>query len=421
MAAFASIAAKSVGFVKEIVVASAFGVSDGMDVYLLAFVLIGFPLSILLNAIQTAMISTLASTQNGKEQAGGAYVSTVIVTFLAISVLLPVWLFALQALLPHIASSFSPEKLAWLENALLWMIPYYFLNGVNLLAYGVLQARRRFFANGLLPALTPMVTIPVVYVYGGASAWEVLVVALTLGYLLEFIVLNGMMARGGLLVRPDFHCSELSRILRGSKALLPGTLLLALGMVAEQAIAASLGSGAVAALGYGYRLPTALNGVVVMAIGITVLPYFAGLLAEGKTAYCLHSLEKIGRWLLVLGLLLAVALAMMSEAIVNVIYQRGAFDAIAVARVYPIQQAYFFQLPFYLVLILATRTLAALGRNGVVSLLAGAAVTIQIAMAWSLGNRFGPLGIAWAATTAYAVWALAAFLSARRFLKEYGS
>lgn len=408
--------AKSIGFVKEILVASVFGVSDGLDVYLLAFVLIGFPLSILLNAIQTVMISALASARDGKGQ-GVTYVSTTIVTLLAIGVILPVWLAVLDTLLPYVASSFSPEKLEWLETALIWLIPYYFLNGANLLGYGLLQARGRFFANGLLPAITPLVTIPIIYFYARIGAWEALVIALTVGSLLESVVVNVLLARAGLLGRPNFHAPELVRVLRGSKALLPGTLILALGMVAEQAIAASLGNGAVAALGYGYRLPAALNGIVVTAIGITVLPYFASLLAEGKAAYCLHSLEKIARWLLFLGLLLAVALASMSETIVGVIYQRGAFDTSAAASVYPIQQAYFFQLPFYLVLVLSTRMLAALGRNSVVSVLAVVAVSIQIALAWSLGTRFGPAGIAWAATFSYAVWAGASFLWARYFLR----
>ena len=407
------------GFIKEIFVASVFGVSDALDVYLLAFVLIGFPLSILLNAIQTVMISSLAAARNNTERAGETYTSTLLVTLLAVSALLPVWLFALQALLPQLASGFSPEKLDWLESALVWMIPYYFLNGLNLLGYGVLQARQRFIQNGLLPALTPLITIPIVYTYGGTHAWEILVIALTAGALLEFVALNGILARAGLFRRPDFRSPELVRILQNGKVLLPGTLIMALGPVAEQSIAASLGSGAVATLGYGFRLPAALNGIVVTAIGITVLPYFSALLAEGRAGYCLHSLEKIGRWLLFLGLIFAAVLALMSETIVTLIYQRGVFDAAASARVYPIQQVYFLQLPFALLAMLGIRTLVALGRNGIVSLLTAMAVVIQIVLAWSLSTHLGTVGIAWGVTIASAFLAMTTFLWSRRFLKNH--
>lgn len=407
------------GFIKEIFVASVFGVSDALDVYLLAFVLIGFPLSILLNAIQTVMISSLAAARNNTERTGETYTSTLLVTLLAVGALLPIWLFALQALLPQLASGFPPEKLAWLESALVWMIPYYFLNGLNLLGYGVLQARQRFIQNGLLPVLTPLITIPIVYTYGGTHAWEMLVIALTAGALLEFVALNGMLARAGLFRRPDFRSSELARILQNGKVLLPGTLIMALGPVAEQSIAASLSSGAVATLGYGFRLPAALNGIVVTAIGITVLPYFAALLADGKAGYCLHSLEKIGRWLLFLGLIFAAVLAFMSEIIVTLIYQRGVFDAAATARVYPIQQVYFLQLPFALLAMLGIRTLVALGRNGIVSLLTAIAVVMQIVLAWSLSTYFGTVGIAWGVTVASAFLAVTTFLWSRRFLKNH--
>lgn len=418
IAALASVAAKSIGFVKELFVASAFGVSDALDVYLLAFVLIGFPLGILLNAVQTAMISTLAAARGNDEQVGETYSTSVLVTLLAVAALLPIWLFALYATLPWLASGFSQPKLDWLESALLWMIPYYFLNALNLLGYGVLQARQRFIPNGLLPVLTPLVTIPIVVVWGGTHAWQVLVVALTIGVLLESVALNTMLARASLLRRPDFRSHSLARILQGSKALLPGTLVLSLGPIAEQAIAAAQGSGAVATLGYGYRLPAAMSGIVVTAIGIAVLPYFAALLAEGKAAYCLHSLEKTGRWLLALSLGFAGAMVLLSEPLVTLIYQRGAFDAAATALVYPIQQVYMLQIPFALLAMLGIRTLAALHRNGIVSVLTGLAVTIQIAVALMLSANIGVIGIAWGAVSASVFLSVTAFIWSQRLLKK---
>ena len=47
---------KVASFVKEAVVAAAFGVSGAMDTYLMGLMLIGVPSSLLLNAVQTALI-----------------------------------------------------------------------------------------------------------------------------------------------------------------------------------------------------------------------------------------------------------------------------------------------------------------------------------------------------------------------------
>ena len=57
-AGFAAITSvvKAVAFVKEAVVASAFGVGSSMDSYLMALVVIGFPCGVLVNAAQTVFI-----------------------------------------------------------------------------------------------------------------------------------------------------------------------------------------------------------------------------------------------------------------------------------------------------------------------------------------------------------------------------
>ena len=54
--ASATAGVKVVAFIKEAVVAAAFGVSGAMDAYLMGLMLIGVPLGLLLNAIQTAFI-----------------------------------------------------------------------------------------------------------------------------------------------------------------------------------------------------------------------------------------------------------------------------------------------------------------------------------------------------------------------------
>lgn len=418
IAASTSFAAKGVGFAKEIVVATIFGISDALDVYLLAFVLIAFPVNVLLNAFQTPTVASLSVRQDNADRDGETFTTTLIAVTLLIAVVLPFWMLVLNALLSRIAAGFSAAKLVWLDQALMALLLYYFLNGINLLGYGVLQARRHYVVNGLLPVLTPLVTIPIVLTYGAASSWSVLVWALTLGAALECLAINVFVVRAGLYRLPNFHGQAFADIMRGGAMLLPGTLIMAIGAVAEQSIAAALDSGAVAALAYGNRLPAALNGIVITAVGTTVLPYFALLIAEGKRSYCIHSLKKIARWLVVLGGLAGIALVLTSELIVTVFYERGMFDAAATARVFPVQQVYFLQLPFVLLGTLAIRTLLALRHNGIVSLLAGFGVAIHIALAFTLSDRYGPVGIAWGATVSTIFIALAGFALAWRTLKE---
>lgn len=415
--ASASLVARGLGFIKEITVAGYFGLSGALDIYLLAFVLIGFPLSILLNAVQTALISQLSGHTRSTMEAGQLYTATALRTLAGIAVLLPLWLLLLHPMLPWLASGFSLEKRQSLETALLWLIPYYFLNGLNLLGYGTLQAKGRYLANGLLPTATPLITILMLAVWGTMNNWHIMVYALDAGTAAECALLLFILQRNGLLKLPRLHnVPGLHAVINASLALLPGTLMLAVGPVVEQAIAASMGEGTNAALGYGYKLPAALQGIFVTAIGITVLPYFANLIGQNRVGYCLHSLEKLAFWLLAGGIALALPLAAFSGDIVALMYQRGAFNAAASAHVAPIQVAYFVQLPFVLVAMMGIRTLAALGHNGLMSAYMAGSVILQGTLAYGLGLHFGAPGIAWAATLVSALLAVTTFLTARAML-----
>jgi len=418
-AAFISLIAKGFGFVKEIVIAAHFGLSGGLDVYLMALILIGFPLSILLNAIQSILISIFASGEHSANGEGRLYTSTVTLTLIVLATVLPLWLVLLHYTLPWFASGFSIEKLQWLESAIYWLIPYYFFNGISLLGYGVLQAKKRFVTNGLLPIITSVAIIIIVLIFNQSNSWQVLVTALVVGAAIECIVVNIIIYKSSGFVRPVlFENVELKKLVKSSLVLLSGTFLAAISPLVGQSIAASLGDGTNAALGYGFRLPAALIGIIVTAIGITALPYFSALLAEGRMSYSLHSLEKLSRWLLILGLPFAAMLAFLSEPITSLLFQRGAFDVASVSRVSPIQQAYFMQLPFLLIVILCTKMLVALNKHGVVSFLSAIVVFIQVSLVWWLGTTHGAAGIAWGVTIATALASVVYFLLSRNILQK---
>lgn len=417
VAAATSLAARGMGFIKEVLVAASFGLSGALDVYLVAFVLIGFPLSILLNAVQTALIAALAGCGYSSGEADRLYAGTALLTLACLAVLLPMWLLLLPDALPWLASGFSIEKRQVLQTVLVWLIPYYFLSGLNLLSYGVLQTKSRYLLNGLLPSVTPVVTILLLFTWSPSGDWHTLVVALVVGSAIECIVLISVLHRIGQLGFPNLRdMARLRIVIRASLALLPSTVMLAIGPIIDQSIAASMGEGTNAALAYAYKLPAAFQSILLTAIGITALPYFASQLAQNRAAYCLHSLNKLARWILAGGVLLAIPLAIFSAEIVAMLYQRGTFDAAATSWVAPIQLVYFIQLPFVLVAMLGVKVLAALGRNGLMSAYTIAAALLQGGLAYALGMRYGAAGIAWAATLVSVLLAAVYFLTARSTL-----
>lgn len=203
LAAATSVAARAVGFSKEIVVAVHFGLSGNLDVYFVAFTLIGFPLAVLLNAIQTVFIAKL-SAHSSRAEDNRIFGLTALGVLLILLLVLPLWLLAIPYGLPWLASGFPPEKRQSLESALVWLIPYYFFNGINLLGYGVLQAKRRYVQNGLFPAITPLVVMLALLVVGVNGGWHILAAMLVAGTALECALLFVTLHRMGLVGLPQF-------------------------------------------------------------------------------------------------------------------------------------------------------------------------------------------------------------------------
>ncbi|WP_297762034.1 glycosyltransferase [Thermosynechococcus sp.] len=279
------------------------------------------------------------------------------------------------------------------------------------------RCEKVYYANGLLPAATPLAIMLGVFAWGASGGWQVLAVALTAGAAIESGLLLIALARMGLLAwTADFKTA--APILSASLGLLPGTFVMAFGPLIEQAIAAGLGEGSNAALTYGYKLPAAVQSILVTAIGITALPYFSAQIGQGRHAYSLHSLNKLTLALLTGGALLALPLGLFSAEIAALLYQRGAFDASATARVVPIQLAYFIQIPFALVTMLGIKAVAALRRNGLLSLYTALGVLLQALLAYALATRHGLPGIAWAAVIVSALMTITTYLTTRGTLRR---
>lgn len=408
-----NLAARGIGFLKEIVVAAHFGISGNLDIYFVAYSIIGFPISILLNAVQTVLIVKLSGEIRKVEQRW-LYTMTASSVLILMSLMLILWLLLIPHALPWLASGFPEEKRAALWSAITWMIPYYFLNSLNLLGYGVLQAKRCYLINGLLSAITPVTIIIGVLIAGSVDDWRVLAGPLVVGSLIECGVLQIILFRMGYVGAPRISTwKEIIAFFSQALTLLPSTAIGAFVVLVEQAIAASLGEGSNAALLYGYRFPSALQSLVVTSIGITALPYFASQISKSDLNYSLYSLERLLWILSVGGGVIGGGLALFSPEITTVLYQRGVFDASATARVVPVQTAYFIQIPFAMLSMLGVKTLAALGHNGMLSIIAVAGGVFQCVIAYFLSLKFGVPGIAWGATLASLFTATATILTAR--------
>jgi putative peptidoglycan lipid II flippase len=398
---------KVISFFKEAFIAGIFGITTDLDAFIFAFTFVSFFLDLLLNALQSSFIPVFAQIENrGIPLYAQRFLANTF-TFLLIGIVGMIILFigVLPQMLRVIAYGFSPEKQA-LTLSLIWgLIPYFFLRGLSTLCHGVLQAGKRFGFSSLVPVFTPLVTIFLLLLSGSSWGVRVLVWATVIGAGIELIALQFALARRGYHLRLTWEPinSDLRRVFLQTGALMGGTLMMGSTTLVDQAMASGLDAGSIAGLNFGNKIPSLLITVTATALATAILPYFSEMVARQDWEGCRHTLKRYTQLLLLTSVPLVTVLILISEPLVRLIFQRGAFDTQAAHLVAGIQQAYLLQVPSYLIGILAVRLISAMGKNQILTFVAGVNMVLNVVFNWWFMQIWGVYGIALSTSMVYLV------------------
>ncbi|MEO9786583.1 MAG: murein biosynthesis integral membrane protein MurJ [Aurantimonas coralicida] len=212
------------------------------------------------------------------------------------------------------------------------MFPYLACMSLMAMVCGILNAFRRFFVAAAAPTLLNFILIGVLSwclwteadkpTIGFLMSWGVMIAGLAQ---LAMVIVAMRMAGFGVALRRPRWTKGLKRllVLAGPAALIGG--ITQINLFVGQAIA-SFKPGAVSILQYAdrpYQLPLGMIGV---AIGVVLLPELARALKAGHLREAQHTQNRSLEFALFLTLPAAVALFIIPEPIIRVIYERGAFD-----------------------------------------------------------------------------------------------
>lgn len=228
--------------------------------------------------------------------------------------------------------------------------PYIIFISLTALLSGVLNATGRFAAAAAAPVLLNIVmcTLMVGASRLGMDVGRALVWAVPLGGFAQLALVWFAAARAGfrLIPRRPRMTPELKRlaIIAAPAALAGGVVQINL-LVGRQV--ASFFEGSIQYLNLADRLYQLPLGVVAIAIGVVLLPELSRRLQAGDDVAGRDAMNRAGEFALLLTLPAAVALVVVPEPLVSVLFQRGRFtpeDAAATAVVVAI---YGFGLPSF--------------------------------------------------------------------------
>jgi putative peptidoglycan lipid II flippase len=327
------------GFIRDILIAAVLGTGAVADAFFVAFRMPNlFRRLFAEGAFNSAFVPLFAkrleaegdgpARQFAEEALAGLFAVLLVVTALA-QITMP-WL--ILGLAPGFTS--DPAKLDLATALTRITFPYLLCMSLVALLSGLLNSLHRYIAAAAAPIVLNAVLIAVMLVaharglHDDAGAGYLLAWGVTAAGILQLALLWFAARRAGFALH--LRAPRMSDGVRRLVALgIPGVLAGGITQIniVVGTIIASLEAGAVSYLYYADRLYQLPLGIVGVAIGVVLLPDLSRHLGAGDRTAAMDSQNRSMELALLLTLPAAVALLVVAEPIIRVLFERGAFTA----------------------------------------------------------------------------------------------
>ena len=415
-----TLASRVLGFTREMLMAAAVGTGPVADAFYAAF---QFPNTFRRlfaeGAFNAAFVPLFAKEieANGVDGAKRFSEEVFGVLFTALLALTIVMELSMPLLVRYlIAPGFAndPEKLSVTISLATIMFPYLICMSLGAMMAGMLNSLRRYFAAAIAPVFLNIILIGVLaYAWvkgldgpavGYGLAWGVLAAGLVQLAIVWVAVRHAGVSIG--FRRPRLTPNVKRLLWLALPAAITGGIT-QINQLIGTAIASG-GEGAVASLNLADRVYQLPLGVVGIAVAIVLLPELARALKAGNMVEAANLQNRSVEFTLFLTLPAAAALLTMSEPIVRVLYERGAFTAEDTRLVAEILAIFGLGLPAFVLIKAFTPGYFAREDTKTPMIFAAISVAVNVSMALWLFPSMGAPGIATA--SAVAGWVNAAML-----------
>jgi putative peptidoglycan lipid II flippase len=340
-----TLASRVTGLLREQLIAYSFGASAFTDAFQVAFRLPNLLRRLFAEgAFSQAFVPILAASraQLGDDATRSLISAVATVLLWALVATSVVGVLAAPALIWVMASGLPPQGFDAAVVMARWMFPYIAFISLVALSAGILNTWKRFAVPAATPVLLNLSVIAAAWwLVPQFRRWGIepiyaLAAGVMLGGVLQLAVQVPALARLDLLPRPGWTVAGLRmalqhegvrRILRQMAPALLGVSVAQLSLLINTHIASYFAAGSVSWLTYADRLmefPTAMLGV---ALGVVLLPQLSAAQARSDAAAYSAMLDWGLRMVLLLALPCAVALLVIPQPLVAVLYHYGQFAA----------------------------------------------------------------------------------------------
>lgn len=324
------------GFLRDMVIAMAFGSSSAADAFFVAFRIPNMQRRILGEGAVTAAfipVFTETLTQKGESAAWKLTSNLFNILFIILSaVSLLIFIFS-PAVITVFAPGFldEPDKFELTVKLTRWMAPFLFFIGLAAFCMGILNTLKVFALPAAAPIFQNISMILSVLIIAPLMDEPIfgLAIGVVVGGALQLLVqLPAVLKRGMRFKKTlNFKQEEVVKIARLMGPIIFGLAVYELNIMIDTLLASLLPGGSISYLYYGNRLVQLPLGIFAVALGVALLPTLSSQAAKGQIKELVQTVGFSIRLILFVTIPATVGLIILREPIINTLWERGEFLA----------------------------------------------------------------------------------------------
>jgi putative peptidoglycan lipid II flippase len=326
------VASRLLGLARDIVISAHFGTSDALDAYYAASRLNDIIFSLIAGgALASAFIPTFAgylahNDDKGAWQLASSIINLMLIALSAVSILAAI--FASPIVGGLLGLGFDAQKQEVTASLLRVLLIAPTIFGLSGVVMGILNAKQNFWLPGLAPSMYNLGIIggviflsPTLGVYG-------LAIGAIAGAALHLIVQVPGLIKVGAHFSPRLGLRDpgVRQVFRLMAPRVLGLATVQLNFLVETILATTLGTGAVSALSYAWRVMLLPQGVVAQSVAIAAFPTFSDQYARGKLDELRSALSATLRVILFIAIPAAIGLLILRVPLIQLLFERGQFQ-----------------------------------------------------------------------------------------------
>ena len=417
------------GFFRDMVLANFLGAGKVADTFFVAFKLPNLFRSLFAEgAFTSAFVPMLSAKMVSDGQQKAMHFASQSISVLAFFLLIFTLLmeFFMPELILLLAPGFrsDPEKIQM--AAQLSRITFPFLLFISIVSFqsGILNSLNKFAAPAATPIILNFMMIISAFVFTPFAPTPAHGIAfgVSVAGVLEILWLMFFLKKCGVSLRPQWnvwalvHTNDIKTLF---KRIAPGVLgagVYQINMMVDTIIVSLVGTGAISWLYYANRLQQLPLGVIGAAISVALLPVLSKNIKENNLDEANRLQERAVEYGALLSIPAAVALIVLAEPMVNILFQHGKFGSLETKMTAQAIIAYSIGLPVYVLVKALTPNFFARGDTRTPVKYSIVVFVANVILSLLLMKPLGHVGVA----TATSLAAFISFFQYKRGLKKRG-